>query len=277
MDVFDTVGHAFSRIEGFETTERERNGTKRIVGPSAGAIGDGVAYVGNRATRQVCVVDLRTLKLGSCFELPAGTDGVEYVAPTREVWVTTPETQSIVVLDAANAASLSLKTTIKLPGEPEGYAVDAAHGVFLTNLEDKGSTLAIDLRTHSVTATWNAGCSSDGPRGIAVDSARNLVFVACTDHVRALDEAHGGALLGALDTGAGVDNIDYVPGTGLLYVAAGKVARLTVAHVADRGEFEVTATADTAVGARNAVVGANGDAYVADPQHGRMLLVRASQ
>jgi DNA-binding beta-propeller fold protein YncE len=275
VDVFDTAARTFSRVEGFKTAERARNGTKRVVGPSAGTIGEGFAYVGNRASREVCVVDLQTLKLGSCLKLSAATDGVEYVAATREVWVTTPETQSLVVLDATNPGALKQKATIQLPGEPEGYAVDGAHGVFLTNLEDTGATLAIDLKTHAVKATWNAGCSSDGPRGIAVDSARNLVLVACTDHVQALDAAHGGAPLGKLDTGVGVDNIDYVAATGLLYVAAGKAARLTVAHVGDHGEFSVTARADTAAGARNAVADANGDAYVADPQRGQILLLRA--
>ena len=145
----------------------------------------------------------------------------------------------------------------------------------MTNLEDKGTTLSIDLKTHTVKDTWSPGCSADGPRGVAVDSARWLVHVAFTDHQRALDAAHGGALLGRLDTGAGLDNIDYVPSTGLVYAAAGKAARLTVARVGDHGELTVVASGETAMGAKNAVADGNGNAYVADSQGAHLLVLRA--
>ncbi|MEO7032651.1 MAG: hypothetical protein ABI548_02385 [Polyangiaceae bacterium] len=134
-----------------------------------------------------------------------------------------------------------------------------------------------DLRTHAVKDVWNAGCSSDGPRGIAVDTARDLVMVACTDHVQVLDPKNKGAQLGKLDTGAGVDNLDYVESAKLLYVAAGKAARLTVARLDDDGQLTVTAAGDTATGARNAVADASGNAYVADPQGARLLLLSAAK
>ncbi len=271
--VFDVASRTFARVDGFEVREREARGKKRVLGPSAGAIGEGFAYVGNRATREVCAVELQTLKRGACLALPSALDLVEYVAPTHEVWVTTPDAHSIAVLDATHPEKLEPKSIISLPGEPEGYAVDEPHGQFLTNLEDAGSTLAIDLHTHAVLHTWSPGCSSEGPRGIAVDPARNLVFVACTDHVQALDM--NGAQLGKLDTGAGVDNIAYAPGTGLLYAAAGKAAKLTVAHVDEHGAFSVVATTPTVSGARNAVSDSKGAAYIADPQNGRLLLVPA--
>jgi DNA-binding beta-propeller fold protein YncE len=275
--VFDVAARSFSRVEGFKTLEREMHGKKRALGPSSGVIGDGVAYVGNRATQEVCVIDLQTLKTRACLKLASAPDGVEYCRATREVWATTPNAQSITVLDAAKPGVLKQKSIIKLEGAPEGYAVDAARGVFLTNLEDKGSTLAIDLQTHAVKEVWNAGCSSDGPRGIAVDSARGLVMVACTDHVQVLDAKNKGALLGKLDAGAGVDNLDYVESAKLLYAAAGKAARLTVARLEDNGQLTVTASGDTAPGARNAVADASGNAYVADPQGARLLLLSAAK
>jgi DNA-binding beta-propeller fold protein YncE len=276
VDVFDPTTHAFTRIEGFKTAEREGHGKKRVVGPSSGSVGRGVAYIGNRATDEVCEINLPTLKRGACLKLPSSPDGVEYVAATQEVWVTTPRTQSLTLLDASKLGSLKLKGSIKLDGEPEGYAVDEARGLFLTNLEDKGSTLTIDLKSHALKDTWQPSCGSDGPRGLALDSSRGLLLVACTDHVQALDMAHGGALLGRLDTGAGLDNLDFVPQTGLLYAASGKAARLTVARVGDHGELTVVATGETAPGARNAVVDANGNAYVADSQGARLLLLRAA-
>jgi DNA-binding beta-propeller fold protein YncE len=99
----------------------------------------------------------------------------------REVWVTTPKDRTVTILDASKPAALKAKTTIKIDGAPEGYAVDDEHGLFFTNLEDKGGTLAIDVKTHKVKATWNAGCNADKGQftivatGETSDGARNAV------------------------------------------------------------------------------------------------------
>lgn len=273
LDVFDAATGGFTRVDGFKTEERDYHGKKRMAGPSAATVGDGVVYVGNRATSEVCAVDAKTLKLGKCLKLPTPTDGVSYVASAKEVWVTTPHDQSLTVLDASKPGELKAKTVIKLGGEVEGYAVDDAHGLFFTNTEDKGTTLVVDVKSHKLRSTWNPSCGSDGPRGVAVDAARGLLFVACTDHVQVLDAAHDGAALGKLDTGAGVDNLDYVDASGLLYVAAGKAAQITVARFDDKGVPSVVATGTTAAGARNAVADGKGNAYVPDPNGAALLIL----
>jgi DNA-binding beta-propeller fold protein YncE len=273
LDVLDVASGAFTRVDGFKTEEREYKGKKRMAGPSAATVGSGVVYVGNRATSEICAVDAKALKLGKCIKLSSPTDGVAYVASVKEVWVTTPKDQTLTVLDASKPEALKPKTVIKLPGDPEGYAVDEAKGLFFTNLEDKGPTLAIDVKTHKIKSTWNPSCGSDGPRGLAIDAARNLLFVACTDHVQVLDSAHDGAPLGKLDTGAGVDNLDYVDDKGLLIAAAGRAAVVTVARFDDKGQPTVVATGTTVAGARNAVADASGKAYVPDPSAGMLLVL----
>ncbi|MEO7111764.1 MAG: hypothetical protein ABI183_15085, partial [Polyangiaceae bacterium] len=164
VDVFDAAKGTFTEINGFKTVERESHGKTRALGPSSVAVGDGVAYVGNRGTNEVCVVDGTKLKVGKCFKTASPPDGVAYVASVKEVWVTTPQTQTIAVFDASNKNVLKLKATIKTDGEPEGYAVDAARDLFFTNLEDKNRTLAIDVKTHTLTSNWSTGCGADGPR-----------------------------------------------------------------------------------------------------------------
>jgi DNA-binding beta-propeller fold protein YncE len=271
VDVLDIANSTFIRIDGFKTGERVmEGGKKRTLGPSAAAVGDGFVYVGNRASNEVCPIDVKTLKPGKCLKLATGTDGVGYVAATKEVWVTTPKDQTLTVLDASKPSALALKTTIKTDGAPEGYAVDEAHELFFTNLEDKGGTVVVDVKTHKVKATWNPNCDATGPRGIAFDPAHNFAIVACTDHVQVLDAAHDGALLGKLDAGAGIDNIDCVGGK--LFIAAGKVSKLTVASIDDKGQLTVVATGDSSEGARNAVADANGNAYVADSLGARLLV-----
>jgi len=268
-DVFDIATGTFTRVDGFKTAEREARGKRRTMGPSAASVGDGVVYVGNRATSEVCVIDENALKLGACLQLPTPTDGVAYVPSAKEVWVTTPRDHSLTVLDASRPDTLRPSLVIKTDGDPEGYAVDSVRGLFYTNLEDRDRTLAIDIHSHAVKTTWITGCGANGPRGIAVDETRNFVFVACTDGVRVLDGSHEGALLGTLDTGTGVDNIEYLDKA--LIVAAGKASRMTVARVSDSGQLSVVATGVTAEGARNAVSDAAGNIYVVDPGGARLL------
>ena len=275
VDAFDIEKRTFSRIDGFDKAQVEVRGKVRMLGPSAVSVGDSVVYVGDRATNKVCSVVPEAARLVSCLELPTHTDGVLYLPGVKEVWVTTPRDHSVTVLDASTPPTLRPKLVVKAPGETEGYALDAQQGLFYTNLEDENLTIAIDIRTHAIRSTWSAGCPPDGPRGIALDVVRRLAFVACTARVRVLDLSQGGKLAAVLDTGAGVDNIDYDGASRLLYVAAGKAARLTVAKIGDDCHAETVATIPTVDGARNVVVDQNGNAYVADPKGARLLVVSA--
>jgi DNA-binding beta-propeller fold protein YncE len=271
VDIYDTKSGTFARVDGFKTAERTYKGRTRAVGPSAVSIGQGVAYVGNRATSEVCPIDTETLAIGACLKLSSPTDGVAYVASSKEVWVTTPRDQSIAVLDAISPRSLKLKATIHLSGAPEGYAVDAERGLFFTNLEDGNETVVIDVSKRAPRATWKLTCDATGPRGIATD-ARGFVYVACTDRVLVLDGTHDGVKLAELETGAGVDNIDWFEPKHLLYVAAAKAARITIARVDDKGQATLFAAGESTEGARNGVVDASGDVYVADPMNARLLV-----
>src|SRR5205823_14996676 len=130
-----------------------------------------------------------------------------YVAATREVWVTlrvkagdNAPAKSLEVFDASDPHHLKQKTGIPLESLAESYAVDNQRGLFYTNIEDTGSTVAIDVRMHKIVAKWNPG-SSD-LQGLALDSARRFLFVACGDHVVSLDAAHDGKILDSLQTGA---------------------------------------------------------------------------
>jgi len=272
-DVIDTLTQEIRRVEKFPTTEVERHGKKRMVGPSSATVGEGVVYVGNRGDSSVCAVDATALTRRGCVTIPSMPDGLAFIARTKEVWVTTPRDQSIVVLDVSNPATPKLAGSIKLDGEPEGYAVDDGRGLFYTNLEDKDRTLRIDLSTRKVTATWMPGCGEDGPKGLAIETKDQLLMVACPDHVEVLAAMTDGRILSKLDTGEGVDNIDYLPGSRLLYVAAAGAATLTVAHLDQPGTLKQFAVSATAKGARNAVVTDDGVAYVADGPDGKILVV----
>lgn len=274
VDVIDTRTLALHPIEGFPTTEIERRGRKFSVGPSSASVGEGYVYVGNRGDTSVCAVDQAALTRAGCATVPSSPDGVVYVASRKEVWVTAPRDQSIVVFDVAQPAAPKLAGSFKLPGDPEGYAVDDAHGLFYTNLEDKDRTLRIDAATRQVTATWMPACGEEGPRGLALDASGRFLIVACTDHVEVLDTQKDGAILSKLATGAGLDNLDYLPETRSLYAAAGRAAKLTIAHLDEQGVLRSSAEVGTETGARNAVVSAEGVAVIGNGSAGKVVVVK---
>ena len=286
VDVIDGKTDEITRITGFKTAEFELRGRKGLLGPTSVTVGKGVVYVGNRADSNICVIDARTQKLGECMQiaspsegLAAAPDGVVYVAPTKELWVTrgapplgipSPD-KSITILDASAPSRLKGKTKFSLGGSAEGYAVDERRGLFYTNLEEDGQTIAIDVHRRAIVSSWRSGCEE--PRGLALDRARGFLFVACSDRVISLDVAHGGKVVGSIATGDGLDNIDYADDQQTLYAAASKAATLTIARVDDKGGLSQLAVVPTTPGARGVVVGAWGTAYVADPVQGRILKI----
>ena len=279
--VIDEKTDAVSQVAGFKTGEVERRGRKVTLGPTAASIGDGVVYVGNRGDATLCWIDKSSLNRGECVSASSDhsitPDGVLYVAATKEVWITTRPVSSsnaeaakaLQVFDASDPRHLKWKTKIPLDGLGEGYAVDNGRGLFYTNVEGPGSTIAIDMRTKKVISKWNPGSADVG--GLALDSARGFLFVACGDHVVNLDASHDGKILDSIQTGAGLDNIDYSTEKGILYAAASQAATLTIAEVGDDGKFRLKATVPTVKGARSVVAGKGETAYLIDPAQGRIL------
>src|SRR5579862_4494743 len=243
VDVIDLSSDKIERIEGFPVAQVELMGKRRATGPSSVSVGEGVVYIGSRADSRICVIDGHSMKIGQCMAfapvaagIAAAPDGLMYIAPTHELWVTTgappigvpAADPAIQILATTPSGALKHAGKIPLPASAEGYAVDTQHGRFYTNLEETGQTVAIDVHSHKVVSTWNS-CAH--PSGVAVDSKREFVFVACVDRVIVLDAGHGGRKLGSITTGEGLDNIDYSEEVGLLYAAAAEAARLTIARV----------------------------------------------
>jgi DNA-binding beta-propeller fold protein YncE len=281
VDIVDEKSDAVSQISGFPTGEIERRGRKITVGPTATSIGEGVVYIGDRGDATLCVIDAQTFERGEC--VPASSDhsvtpdGLLYVAKTKELWVTTrpvlngnvDAAKALQVFDASEPHHLKWKTKIPLENLAEGYGVDNERGLFFTNVEDTGTTVAIDVRKREIVAKWNPGGSD--LQGLALDPARRFLFVACGDHVVSIDAGHDGKLLDSIKTGPGLDNIDYSEDAKLLYAAASQAASVTIAEVDDRGKFHLRATVPTVKGVRGVVAGKDETAYLIDPAEGRIL------
>ena len=236
-----------------------------------------MVYIGDRADSSVCAIDEQTLARKACGHIDSTPDGVVYVAPTKEVWVTAPRDKSVRILDSQ---TLTQKEKLTFEGQPEGYAVDAKRGRLYMNYEDKDLTTAIDLKTRKTVAKWPSSCGEDGPHGLSVDQDAGFLFVACSTQAEVLDAGHNGEKLSSIDTGDGVDDLHYSPATHMLYVGAAKDARLTIARVDAAGKLSLIAQVPTHEGARNGVVTKDGTVYLAHSQRGQLaglIVVSPSQ
>lgn len=284
--VLDGRSGAVTAIPGFATAEFTVGERRGRLGASSVAVGDGVIYIGNRADASLCIIDAATLERGECLRIAspaqgwaAAPDGITHIAATKELWVTrgapplgiASSDKSITVLDASRPRALRSKGKIVVGASAEGFAVDDLRGLFYTNLEETGETIAIDVRRRTVAARWKSGC--DAARGLALDEERGFLFVACSARVVSIDLKDGGKIMDALDTGEGLDNIAYSPSLRRLYAAASKAATLTIAFATPWGRLERLDVVPTAAGARGVVAGDGQSAYVADPIAGRILIV----
>jgi hypothetical protein len=69
-------------------------------------------------------------------------------------------------------------------------------------------------------------------------------------------------VLSSLETGDGVDDLDYAPSGRTVYVAAAKAGQLTVARLDPSGKLTLVTRVKTQVGARNGVVSREGAVFL---------------
>lgn len=284
--VIDGESGRVTTLRGYPSAEFTLGGRRGRLGPSSATVGDHVMFVGSRGNSSIYVIDSATLERGPSLRIApisagwAGApDGISYVGSTKELWVTrgapplgiASSDGSLTVLDASDPYALREKTKVPLGASAEGYAYDEARGLFFTNLRETAETVAVSLQDHRIVSRWKSGC--DEPRGLAMDAPRGFLLVACSGRVVSLDVKHDGAVVGSIDTGDGLDNIDYSTSARTLYAAASKAGTLTIARVDDSGALVSLAVIPTAQGARGVVAGDDGTAYVADPRNGRILVV----
>ena len=79
--------------------------------------------------------------------------------------------------------------------------------------------------------------------------------------------------LGTTDTGEGVDDIDYVPASHLVYVGAARAAKLTITELDAKGALAPVAVVPTKPGARNPAAAADGSVYLPNSQGGELVVV----
>lgn len=141
----------------------------------------GVAYVpglnriyqGNGVDGVCNVFDGTTFEKLHSLPLP-DADNVRYNPETGLVYVGHAEK----MLTAFDARTYEVKATIKLPGAPEAFQIDAARKRMYVNCLRPGTVAVIDLETHSVITNYPL-TKADANYPLALDVKGQRLFVGC--------------------------------------------------------------------------------------------------
>ena len=264
--LIDPSSCAKTAITGLSTEESYGGGHGE--GTTSVDEGEGALYATDRTAQEVVVINPATRTITARTKLASGPDYVRYVAPTHELWVTEPDSDRIEIF---SISPLKHAAFISVAGGPESLVIDARGNRAFTHLWS-GSSVVIDLRSRRITAKWPNGC--EGSRGIAYDDRSQFLFAGCAEgKAVVMDVAHGGKVLATARSGSGVDIIDYDPARRHLYFPAGRSATLTIFSVAATGALSELSTTPIVRGS-HCVATDGKDAYVCDPNGGRILIVR---
>ncbi|HEY3053839.1 MAG TPA: hypothetical protein VGK04_10695 [Thermoanaerobaculia bacterium] len=270
--LIDPATHQRTVITGLSSEEKYGGGHGE--GTTSVDEGEGALYAIDRTSKEVVIIDPAARRVTARAKLGGNPDYVRYLAPTRELWVTEPDSDRIEIFNISTKRdALASVASIAVPGGPESLVIDAAGGRAFTHLWT-GTSIGLDLRSRTITAKWPNRC--DGSRGIAYDEHSHFLFAGCAEgKAVVMDAAHGGAVLATASAGNGVDIIDYDPVRRHLYLPGGRRATMTIFSVAANGALAPLVTTPIVRGAHCVTTDGN-DAYVCDPDGGRILVIHDS-
>ncbi len=252
----------------------------RVVGkisPTAGVHGvafdlvRGLGFTSNGKTNSVSVFDLDTLKVKAEIPLKGEKpDAMVFEAASSKLYVFNGHSDSVDVIDSATLKEVG---TIKTSADPE-FAVSDGKGRIYFNLEDHPGVEVIDTATDKVVATWPLeGC--DGPTGIAMDTARGLLFSTCQNHVVMVTDATAGKRAGQYKIGGHPDAVLFDAHTNMIITSCGgEAGSLNFTEEVRATQFIDRQNLETASGARTlAMDPADGRVYSPTVVDGHFVLI----
>lgn len=238
-------------------------------GPTSVDEAGGLLYVTDRSNQTLVVVDPAKRAIIGRVKVSAEPDYVRFVSTTDELWVTEPGAARIEIYKLASNGTPTSDATIQVENGPESLVIDATRGRAYTHRWQK-TTVAIDLAQRTIVAEWPNGCASS--RGIALDERRGWLFSGCNEGtVAVLDVAHDGKILSQLERGSGFDVMGYNPRLGHVYLAGGACSCLVMLGVNPQGQLSFLERVSAPSQTHCAVADDVGQAWVCDPDAGRVL------
>lgn len=204
----------------------------------------GRGFTSNGKAGTSTIFDLKTLSKIADVKTGDNPDCIIYDPASKNVFTFNGRSGDATAFEALTG---SVTATIPLGGKPE-YAVSDGAGKVYANLEDKNEVVEIDTAKLAVTKHFPiAPC--DGPSGIAMDTAKHIVFSGCHNKMMTALDVSSGAVIATIPIGKGVDANAFDPVTGYALSSNGE-GNITVAKQNDKGGFDVIETVETQPSAR---------------------------
>jgi DNA-binding beta-propeller fold protein YncE len=169
------------------------------------------------------------------------------------------------------AAPVNAQTTANpRPASPQGIAVEATEkGLLLDWTSGTKSSPPADALPHALYLDSNC----QRPRALALDTAHERLFAACTNMRMVALDADSGQTVAALPIGIGADAIGYDANRGLIFTAnGGNMGSLTIIRQDVTDTYSVVQILPTRQNARTLAINpSNGEVYLASVIYGAVL------
>lgn len=131
------------------------------------------------------------------------------------------------------------------------FAVADGKGRVFVNVRDKAEVAVVDIAQRKVVSHYKLdGC--DGPSGLALDPAEDLLLAACANRRAVAVQARDGGTIAALEIGERPDGVVFDARRRLFFIPCGAGTLAVIGE--DAGKPTVIATVATANGARTAAL-----------------------
>jgi hypothetical protein len=284
LDLIDPDSLNITAIPGFSTTVPDPTGGHGD-GTTSAIAQKGLLFAIDRTNLRLDVVDPSVGAIVKSTALITSPDYIRYVPPTNELWVTEKGASQIEVFALSNepVPQPTSSTVISFTNGPEALVIDNARGLAYTNFAKKGQTIPIDIKTHTVQDPWPNGCTAT--RGMVLDEARGILFVACKEgKIVPLDLNSGGKQFSTMTYGGNLDFLGYNPRLSHLYIPSGASAIMAVVGVTvvpgdlpaatEQLTMTLLGTADTDIGSKCIIADDRDDVWVCDPANGQIIRIK---
>jgi len=205
-----------------------------------------LGFTSNGRSDSVTVFTLDTLAVQRQLKVSGkNPDALLYLSQVHQLYTFNGSSHDVTVFEVP---SMRIVATVPVGGRPESAVHDGAGRVYV-NLEDQNVIGVIDVATRKLVARWPLGHCEE-PTGLALDRLHARLFSACKNQLAVVTDARDGHQVADFPIGSHPDVAAYDAGTGLVLVANGDSATLTVVRQQSPDRYTVEAQVATVAGAK---------------------------
>ncbi|MGE5323500.1 MAG: YncE family protein, partial [Actinomycetota bacterium] len=196
----------------------------QVQGPRGIAVDDEGArvYVALSGSDSVAVINSHNWQVEKLLQVQQQPEQVLWVPQTKTLYVTSTLNRTVSSVDPITGRETNV---IQMNALPEDMVYDRAHQHLLVSLQDVRQIAVVDLSNNRIINRFNLVASE--PTGLALDSARNLLYVAVRYAVLALNLETGSEAY-RIPAPGGTDTLVLDPDGNLLYAAGGDGSVLAI-------------------------------------------------